>query len=57
MVDRYEKIKEILKYLNDSEWFEFTDPKQEKKLKNEIKKTFPNIDNGTLNYILNLIKW
>lgn len=57
MVDRYEKIKEILEYLDDSGWSEIIDFRWEKKLKSEIKKAFPNIDNGTLNYVLNLVIW
>lgn len=57
MVDRYEKIKEILKYLDDSGWSELIDPRWERNLKSEIKKAFPNIDKVTLNYVLNLVLW
>lgn len=57
MVDRHEKIKEILEYLDDSGWSELIDPRWERNLKSEIKKAFPNIDKATLNYVLNLVLW
>lgn len=57
MVDRHAQIKEILKYLDDSGWSELIDPRWERNLKSEIKKAFPNIDNSTLNYVLNLVLW
>jgi hypothetical protein len=48
-------ISEVLKYLEDIGWSELICSRWRKDVINDIKKEFPNIDDGTLEYILKII--
>lgn len=48
-------IRDILLYLENKGWTEIIDARWESQVKEEILSGFPNIDQDTLNYVLNLI--
>lgn len=48
-------VRDILIYLETQGWTEIIDERWESKVKEDILKGFPNIDEDTLNYVLNLI--
>lgn len=52
MVDRYEKIKEILEYLDDSGWSELIDSRWKDDVIRDIKLKFPNVNEETLKEVL-----
>lgn len=49
------KVSEILKYLEDSGWSTLIDGRWKAKVSSDIVSKFPNLDEETLNYVLNLI--
>jgi hypothetical protein len=48
-------IRDVLIYLETQGWTEIIDERWESKVKEDILKGFPNIDEDTLNHVLNLI--
>ena len=48
-------IRDVLIYLETQGWTEIIDECWESKVKEDILKGFPNIDEDTLNHVLNLI--
>lgn len=52
MVDRHEKIKEILEYLDDSGWSELIDSRWKDDVIRDIKLKFPDVNEETLKEVL-----
>lgn len=48
-------IQEVLKYLEQEGWTELIDSRWERQVIREIRSGFPDIDQKTLEYILNLV--
>lgn len=48
-------VRDILLYLENKGWTEIIDERWESQVKEEILQGFPDIDQDTLNYVLNLI--
>lgn len=48
-------VRDVLIYLENKGWTEIIDARWESQVKEEILQGFPNIDQDTLNYVLNLI--
>ena len=48
-------VQEVLKYLEQEGWTELIDSRWERQVIREIRSGFPDIDQKTLEYVLNLV--
>ena len=48
-------VSDVLNYLEDKGWSELIDKRWEKEVKTEILKKYPQIDEDTLKYVLELV--
>lgn len=48
-------VSDVLSYLEDEGWSEIIDKRWEKEVKTEILKKYPQIDEDTLKYVLELV--